>query len=51
MGTTRSYHRTKQHHQIMEIIDQESGSIFDPDILPLFYEVAESSDFKATSVE
>lgn len=43
MATTRPYHRPKIHREIIAIMDEESGSKFDPDIFRRFLKLVEGS--------
>ena len=47
MAVTRSYHRARTHQDIMEILYQEAGEKHDPDLMPTFCDIIESSNFKA----
>lgn len=49
MAMTRSYHHARSHDQIMQIINRESGAKFDPEILAIFNELIESSQYKASA--
>jgi len=48
MATTRSYHRPKTHREIMVILHDETGEKHDPQLMRIFCEIIESSEFKAT---
>lgn len=47
MAMTRSYHQAKSHNYIMEIIHQETGTKFDPDIVSFFNGIIEDSEYKS----
>ncbi len=47
MAVTRSYHDARTHVQIMAIMDEETAKKHDPELMPIFREVIESSRFKA----
>jgi HD-GYP domain-containing protein (c-di-GMP phosphodiesterase class II) len=47
MAVTRSYHRAKPHSEIMDILHAESGVKHDPELMRVFAEFIESSEFKA----
>jgi HD-GYP domain-containing protein (c-di-GMP phosphodiesterase class II) len=47
MAVTRSYHHSRKHRGIMEILRSETGNKFDPKLMFIFGEVIESSEFKA----
>ncbi|WP_051229461.1 HD-GYP domain-containing protein [Paludibacterium yongneupense] len=46
MAESRPYHPLRSHSQIMDILQQESGGKHDPDLMRLFCQLIESSDFK-----
>lgn len=46
MAVTRSYHRARNHRQIMDILDQESGDKHDPQLMELFRAMIERSPNK-----
>jgi HD-GYP domain-containing protein (c-di-GMP phosphodiesterase class II) len=48
MAVTRSYHRAKPHSEIMDILHAESGVKHDPELMRVFGEIIEGSEFKAT---
>ena len=50
MAVTRSYSRAKKHTEIMEILRSEAGGKHDPQLLRVFCEVIEHSEFKAAAV-
>jgi HD-GYP domain-containing protein (c-di-GMP phosphodiesterase class II) len=43
MSVTRSYHRARNHAEIMEILRTENGKKFDPKIMKIFCEIIEHS--------
>ena len=47
MAVTRSYQRAKTHPEIMAILHEETGEKHDPELMRIFCEIIESSDFKA----
>ena len=50
MAVTRSYSRAKKHTEIMEILRGEAGGKHDPQLLRVFCEVIEHSEFKTATV-
>jgi HD-GYP domain-containing protein (c-di-GMP phosphodiesterase class II) len=50
MAVTRSYHRARKHSEIMEILRQETGQKHDPQLMPIFLEVIDSSPFRTGDV-
>lgn len=48
MAVTRSYHDAKPHGEIMAVLRQETGSKHDPELMPIFCAIIESSGLKAT---
>lgn len=50
MAETRSYHRARTHLQIMAVLHQETGEKHDPELMRIFSETIESSQFKATKI-
>ncbi len=49
MAVTRSYSRAKKHMEIMEILRDEAGGKHDPQLLRVFCEVIEHSEFKTAT--
>jgi HD-GYP domain-containing protein (c-di-GMP phosphodiesterase class II) len=47
MAEPRPYHRQRHHRQIMDILDAETGTKRDPDLMPLFIRLIENSDLSA----
>jgi HD-GYP domain-containing protein (c-di-GMP phosphodiesterase class II) len=47
MAETRSYQHSRKHHEVMKILIAETGEKFDPHLIHTFFEVIESSKFKA----
>lgn len=47
MAMTRSYHRSKTHGEIMNILEKETGGKHDPELMHVFSDIVETSDFKA----
>jgi HD-GYP domain-containing protein (c-di-GMP phosphodiesterase class II) len=47
MALTRSYHLARSHREIVEIMSGESGRKHDRDLLRLFLEIIEESDYRA----
>ncbi len=47
MAVTRSYQTPKTHLEIMAILHEETGVKHDPDLLRVFCEIIESSQFRA----
>ncbi len=50
MAVTRSYHRARTHSEIMSILESETGVKHDPNLMPIFCRIIESSKFKAASI-
>jgi response regulator RpfG family c-di-GMP phosphodiesterase len=50
MAQTRSYHRSKTHAQIMPILHQETGVKHDPNLMRIFCDIIETSEFKADKI-
>ena len=46
MATTRSYHHERTHLEIMAILHEETGKKHDPELMPVFCEIIESSKFR-----
>lgn len=49
MAVTRSYHGARKHPEIMSILESEAGTKHDPNLMPIFFKIIESSRFKATT--
>ena len=47
MAVTRSYHRAKKHQDILAILRDETGGKHDPQLMSLFLDIIEESEFKA----
>lgn len=47
MAVTRSYHRAKNHEEIMQILEKETGEKHDPDLMEVFSQIIGKSEFKA----
>ena len=47
MAVTRPYHRPKRHEEIMKILNAETGLKHDPELMRMFCEIIEYSEFKA----
>lgn len=50
MAVTRPYHRAKTHLEIMAILQKETGEKHDPELMRIFCEISESSQFKAPQI-
>jgi len=50
MAVTRSYQNVKNHVEVMAILHQETGKKHDPELMLIFSEIIESSEFKATRI-
>ncbi len=50
MAVTRSYHTAKTHLEIMAILHRETGEKHDPELMRIFCEIIESSQFKAAKI-
>jgi response regulator RpfG family c-di-GMP phosphodiesterase len=46
MAVTRSYHHARTHPEIMAILHEETGKKHDPELMRVFCEVIESSEFR-----
>lgn len=46
MAVTRSYHPSRKHGEVMEMLHAEAGKKHDPELLQLFVELIESSPLK-----
>jgi len=47
MAVTRSYHHARTHQEIMDILAKESGKKHDPELMRMFCEIIDTSEFKA----
>jgi HD-GYP domain-containing protein (c-di-GMP phosphodiesterase class II) len=47
MAVTRSYHNAKSHPEVMMILHEETGSKHDPELMRLFCDIIETSQYKA----
>ncbi len=47
IAVKRSYHHVRTHSKIMDILHQETGEKYDPDLMRVFAEIIESSQFRA----
>jgi HD-GYP domain-containing protein (c-di-GMP phosphodiesterase class II) len=50
MAQTRSYHNARTHLEIMAILHKETGGKHDPELMRIFCEIIESSNFKAAKI-
>ncbi|MGB5447236.1 MAG: HD domain-containing phosphohydrolase, partial [Psychromonas sp.] len=50
MSVARVYHDARTHRDIMAILHQETGYKFDPELMRVFRDVIESSQFKASKI-
>lgn len=50
MAVTRAYHDAKTHLEIMAILREEIGGKHDPELMRVFCEIIESSEFKAAKI-
>jgi HD-GYP domain-containing protein (c-di-GMP phosphodiesterase class II) len=46
MSVTRSYHQARTHQEVMNILQEETGEIFDPALMHVFSEIIESNEYK-----
>jgi HD-GYP domain-containing protein (c-di-GMP phosphodiesterase class II) len=46
MAVTRSYHKARKHHEILKILHDETGAKHDPELMALFFNIIEESEFK-----
>jgi response regulator RpfG family c-di-GMP phosphodiesterase len=49
MAVTRSYHKARTHREIMAILDRETGTKHDPELMLIFCEVIETSIYIAAN--
>jgi HD-GYP domain-containing protein (c-di-GMP phosphodiesterase class II) len=47
MAVTRSYHQSRTHKEIMQVLAAESNSKFDPQLMAIFTELIETSPLRA----
>ena len=47
MAVSRPYHRAKKHSEVMDILREETGDKHDPQLMQVFCEIIERSDFRA----
>ncbi|KGK42107.1 phosphohydrolase [Nitrincola sp. A-D6] len=47
ISVTRSYHHVRTHQEIMAILHEETGEKYDPELMRVFCEIIETSQFKA----
>lgn len=50
MAVTRSYHGARVHHEIMDLMHNETGSKHDPGLMHIFCGMIEGSGFMATGI-
>lgn len=50
MAVTRSYHHARAHPEIMAILHKETGKKHDPELMRIFCEIIEPSEFKSTKI-
>lgn len=50
MAQTRAYHSSKPHHEIMALLQGESGSKHDPKLMEYFFDYIQTSAFKAITI-
>jgi HD-GYP domain-containing protein (c-di-GMP phosphodiesterase class II) len=50
MAVTRAYHNARTHLDIMAILREETGGKHDPELMRVFFNVIESSEFKAAKI-
>lgn len=50
MAQTRAYHRAKLHHEIMSVLQRESGSKHDPKLLEYFCAYTKTPQFQAIAI-
>ena len=50
MAVTRSYHHARMHSEIMAIMHKETGEKHDPELMRVFCEIIETSEFKAARI-
>ncbi|HET7775944.1 MAG TPA: HD domain-containing phosphohydrolase [Azospira sp.] len=49
MASTRSYHRGREHRQIMAVLEEETGRKHDPDLMEIFSGLIEDSPLRAAA--
>jgi response regulator RpfG family c-di-GMP phosphodiesterase len=47
MAVTRSYHHARTHQEIMAILHEETGKKHDPELMRVFCDMIETSEFRA----
>lgn len=47
MAVTRPYHKPKKHSEVMKIMNDETGAKHDPQLMRIFCDIIESSQYKA----
>ncbi|MFZ2162480.1 MAG: HD domain-containing phosphohydrolase [Sideroxyarcus sp.] len=50
MAVTRSYHHARTHPDIMAILHRETGKKHDPELMRIFCEIIETSEFKSAKI-
>ena len=50
MAVTRSYHHARAHSEIMAILQKENGKKHDPELMLIFCDIINTSEYKSTKV-
>lgn len=50
MAVTRSYHHARTHPEIISILKEEDGKKHDPELMRLFREIIENSEYKSSKI-
>lgn len=50
LAVTRSYHHVRTHLEIMDLLHEESGKKYDPEIMRIFCKIIETNQFKTVNV-
>jgi HD-GYP domain-containing protein (c-di-GMP phosphodiesterase class II) len=50
MAVTRSYHHARTHPEIMDILQKENGNKHDPELMQIFCNIIETSEYKSAKI-
>ncbi len=50
MAITRSYNQARTHREIMAILHKETGGKYDPELMRIFCDIIETSEFKSAKI-
>jgi HD-GYP domain-containing protein (c-di-GMP phosphodiesterase class II) len=50
MAVTRSYHHARTHQEIMDILQTETGTKHDPELMHIFGKIIETSNYKSAKL-